>query len=264
MFKETANIITYNLIYDFENMKKSFIKARRRNCFIGADGEDCKKIQNIDKYIENLIYILKEKRYVRKPMKYQKIISWDGLKTHIVEMESFSDRVIEYAIQRCLETKFNSYRMPFVCNAGNKGERKYNIYINKIKNKGCKYFVSYDVKKFTSSVDREILIKKMQQFCDKEFIEFVKYILFRKEEKGLPPGHILTTYLANFYLYSVDIALNDYDVVRIGDNYLFGIKNLYEKEKIDIQLTDELKKIKMTFNPDKITILLATDEVRKF
>ena len=263
MCKESTELIKYDELYKNENIKWAFKKARKRNSFVGADGENCKEIENADLYVSNLVKQLKEYRYIRKPLKYQEILSWDVEKTHRIEMESFSDRIMEYYIQKCLEKRLNIYRMDFVCNAGGKGEKKYKKYIETMREKGVKYFVSYDIAKFTKSVDVSIIVDTLKCWYDDRFIEFLKYILLRDNTKGLPPGHILTTYLSSCYLYSVDIAMKEYQVVRIGDNYVFGIYDLNEKRQIDSKLTSELEKIKMKYNPNKVCILSYEEGVGK-
>lgn len=52
-------------------------------------------------------------------------------------------------------------------------------------------------------------------------------------------------------------------VVRIGDNYVFGIYDLNEKRQIDSKLTSELEKIKMKYNPNKVCILSYEEGVGK-
>lgn len=258
MFAEKPNLVCYEDVISKNNLQKGFRQAKRKNYFPGVDEVDCRNIQDIDFYVEHLRMRLEDKTYCVKPIKHQTIDSFDGKKKIDFEVCCFSDRVIEYCIKNKLQEniKFSSYACGYT---GKGGTKKFYKILDMFRESDIEYFASYDIKDFFKNIRKDVLLLELEEFLDKDTLSLLERLVFRDQILNLPLGHVLSPFLSNVYLKSIDECLSKYAVVRFADNYYFAIKNKEEADNIQFELEQMLERKYLNLNHIKNKIYHKTD-----
>jgi len=203
-----------------------------------------------------------------KPLKVRIPNKLNSNKNMIIDVSNIRDRIVEYAI-RIVLTSF--YEKEFILLPRTfwlvKGENQFSHILRMLKSKGYIWYLGADVKSFYSSINISLLIKELiTKTEDKALVNLIKKCLFIEfKDKGLPTGHILSTFLANIYLYPIDIQLIEKIAVRFSDSWFFA-KKKNENFHSDIEFLDKLlrkrnlslnrEKMRIYFNPTPEALLL--------
>jgi retron-type reverse transcriptase len=258
MFAEKPNLVCYEDVISKNNLQKGFRQAKRKNYFPGADGVDCRKIQDIVFYMDHLRTCLENKTYCVKPVKHQTTDSFDGKKKIDFEVCCFSDRVIEYCIKNKLQE--NIVFSPYTCGyIGKGGTKKFYKIIDMFRESDIEYFASFDIKDFFKNIRKSVLLLELEEFLDKDTLSLLDRLVFRDQKLNLPLGHVLSPFLSNVYLKSTDEYLRNYTVVRFADNYVFAIKNKKEADTIQFELDQLLERKYLNLNHTKNKIYHKSD-----
>ncbi len=258
MQKKCNRIVTYDEIVEFDNLMRAYKNSRRKNSISGLDGVTPKEIDVPSKYVYQLYLDLINKKYLPKEVLEQSVLKYDGTCMICFEILCFSDRIVQNAIKNKLLPLLNEILYEGVCGyRGKKYKKRYYECIKFFWKNNYKYIVSFDIKHFFKSIDKNLLLKQLGEYCDEKVVRLIDQQLFRKTME-MPLGHILSTLLSNFYLYDIDYAMYQKfgDFVRYGDNYIFPIKeNLSMSKKIENELEKQLKTKKLELNREKTMII---------
>lgn len=259
MCKENNRIINIDEIIEIENLIRAYKKAKRKNNIAGSDGISPKNIDNSIMFVHDLYKELHDGRYSPKEVIKESVMKYDETCMVNFDILCFSDRVIQMAIKNKLLPLFNKDLLDGVCGYRGKGyKKKYFEYIEKFWKNNYSYIVSFDIKNFFGSIDKQILIKILEKYCDSESIELIENELYRDSNVIMPLGHILSPLLSNIYLNDIDHIMYDLfgEFIRFGDNYIFPIKDDIEKVKyVEYMLNDQLKNKNMELNKNKTLVI---------
>ncbi|GBR74577.1 phage reverse transcriptase [Candidatus Termititenax aidoneus] len=220
--KRYGNI--YAKICDLENLRIAHRKARRdKSYYIGV------RMVNSDEdfYLQKIQNMLVSKSYYVGKYTVEEIID-KGKHRIIAKLPYFPDRIIQWAIMLQIESVFNSVFTNFACaSIKNRGVH----YASKIlkrflrDERGTRYCLKLDIKKFYDNVDREILKKLLRKkFKDNDLLELLDKIIDSSPgKKGIPIGSFLSQYFANFYLSYFDHWLKEVWRVRYVIRYMDDI-----------------------------------------
>lgn len=121
------------------------------------------------------------------------------------------------------------------------------------------YFVSFDIKNFFANINKRVLLLELEECLDKDILSLLDNLVFREQRFNLPAGHVLSPFLSNIYLRSIDESLSNYSVVRFANNYIFAIKSKKEIEYFQLELERLLKEKCLYINHAKSKIYNKSD-----
>jgi len=244
----------YEKIYCYKNIKEAILKAslgKRERKYVKN------KLNNIDKTIVEIQYILKNKLYKPSPYTIKKILDGANKKERIIYKPRFyPDQIIHWALILQIQDIMMKGMYEYTCGSvpgrgtsyGQKAIRKWldSDYEN------TKYCLKADISKFYPSIDIKIL-KNM--FCkkikDKDCLWLIDQIL-NSSDKGLPIGNYTSQWFSNFFLQDLDHYIKEkldvkYYIRYVDDIVLLGSnkKKLHlAKIKIEKYLNSVNLKIK--------------------
>lgn len=258
MRKDCNRIVSYDEIIQIDNLMNSYRKAKRKNIIAGFDGVSPKNITDSVKFVNDLHIELKEKMYEPKDVIKQSVMKYDGTCMINFDILCFSDRVIQIAIKNKLLPLFNKVLFDGVCGyRGRQYKKRYFQYIEKFWTEKYKYIVSFDIKNFFKSINKQLLIEKLKKYCDELTVETIEKQLYR-DTYVMPLGHVLSPLLSNIYLNEIDhIMYNKFgQFIRFGDNYVFPIKeDTNYINYIENELDKQLKTIGLELNKSKTLMI---------
>ncbi|MEJ4087226.1 reverse transcriptase domain-containing protein [Galbibacter orientalis] len=221
----------------FQNRKKELLKATERKIF--------------------------DETYTFSP--YVEVLKLKGRNKHprIISIPTVRDRIILFAIKEYLHNLFPESINKKLPNSYIRDIKNYFLVNNK-----KKHFLKIDITKYYDSIDREILLKKLEEKGVDDFVlrlienaietptvpqntKKSKYHLF-KTKKGVPQGLSISNVLAQIYMEEVDQILNKrkYFYSRYVDDILIlnddPISN-YRFKNVE----KEIKKINLELNKSK-------------
>lgn len=179
----------YNDICDKDNIKKAIIGAakgkKNRNNVI-------KIIENIDKYVDILYCMLKNKNVKLSP--YKKMTIHDGARKKeriIFKPAFFPDQCIHWALMLQLQPLLSKGMYEYSCaSVPGRGIHYGSKYIKRIlkdDKKNTKYCLKLDIRKFYPSIDKNICKRKFRAIIkDYDVIDLIDNIIDSSKESGLP------------------------------------------------------------------------------
>lgn len=209
--------------------------------------------ENIDKYINELHYMLKEELYTVG--EYKRFVKNDkGKLREIYKLDYWPDRVIHHAILQILEPIWKPMLIKHTYQSiKGRGVKQCKIDVHKCIKKNTNkdlWVLKVDINKFYPSIDnvilKEIVRKKIK--CKKTLLLLDKII---DSKDGLPIGNYISQYLGNMYLMYLDQYIKTKeatvgyfrycdDIVIMSDNKA-NIKRLYKELKTYIESRLNLK-----------------------
>lgn len=215
----------YEKVYDMENLKLAHKNARKGK---GWYKEVMMVDSNPEYYLGILQYQLKSKTY--HTSEYEIFIKKDQAKERkIYKLPYFPDRICQWAILQVIEPiiirnlTIDTYSA--IPNRGiHFGLKRLQ---NDIRNdeKGCKYCLKIDARKYYPSIDHDILKKKYAKiFKDNDLLWLLYEIIDSTEGNvGIPIGNYLSQYSGNFYLSSFDHWVKEKKHVKHYHRYMDDI-----------------------------------------
>lgn len=156
--------------------------------------------------------------------RFNRVDKYTG-KIRTIDCPAFVDQVVDHAIVQILEPYLtNHFHFGACASITGKGINYARKLIRRgaIKNrKGTHYVIKADIRKYYQNVDLSILLLKLAKYIrDKRVLALIK-VRISQTDKGLLLGSYLSQWLANFYLTSVDRAIEQIEpkvYVRYMDN----------------------------------------------
>lgn len=250
----------YDEICSYENIKWSFDFIGKRNRQCGPDGISWEDILDIEQsYLCSLVEQLKLKTFTPNPdvIKQTNYPGSDKI-LYYTEM-NIREKIVEYAIKRCIVPKFEELFMDFSCAyRKNKGKKYVTKLIQKYSELGNDWFISLDIKSFFGSINQTILLDHIYAIIDDgDVVELILKCLGLDRKLGIPAGHVLSPLLSNFYLYKVDNNLfeNNLFVIRYADNYCFASNSKEELGYITDMFEHLISEYGLVLNNNKTKIV---------
>lgn len=230
------------VLYAYTNASKG--KRNRKSVKRMADSKEQLK----------LLDELKNRTY--KPQMCRKMTKWDknAKKYREISCPAFRDQIVHWMIVTLIKEHFEkTFIKHNVANIPNRGLSYGNLLIKHwSQQKGTKYVVKLDIKKYYPNIDIKILIDKLKtKIRDKEFIKLIEEILYLESPNGvgLTLGSYLNLWLALFYLDELDHIIKEkYQVkyyLRYVDDILILTKTKKEAKNLLLFITDYLKTLKL-------------------
>lgn len=216
----------YQKVYDKDNIRKAYYNARKGK----AHYPEVKEInKNVDKYIDELHFLLKEKRFVNGEYEvFTKITG--GKERKIYKLPFYPDRVVHHCIIQVMKPIWMEVfiRDTYATIPGRGIHDGAKRVKEAVKGKDSAYCFKGDIKKFYPSVNHDILKSIIsKKVKDEDMIALFNKII--DSAPGIPIGNYVSQWLGNLYLAYFDhfvkevIKVKHYfryadDIVLIADN----------------------------------------------
>lgn len=231
---------------------------------------DRKEIESISAYIENGLYEIEKEKIVAGifPDEYpiKKIISKEGSQK--------KRTVYSYTENVNITLKFITYRLHYFDNLFFDNcysfRRKYGVKnamdrIKKTPHLEKKYCLKVDISNYFNSMDIDILLNKLEMFKSEDIYLYTVFSNILREDKvifnekiieeqhGGMAGIPVSSFFANIYMTEVDEYFynNSADYYRYSDDILIFAASYDELLKLQQELYDKIKKLKLEINKDK-------------
>ena len=221
----------YDKICTIDNLREAHRNARKDKSFY----LDVKMVNaNEDFYLEKIREMLLNKTYTVGRYSIENIND-KGKERTIAKLPYYPDRIIQWAIMLQIEDIFLKVFTSFSCaSIKHRGIHKASNLLKKyIKDeRGARYCLKFDVRKFYDNVDRAILKSLLRKkFKDNDLLELLdKIIDSAPGTKGIPIGSYMSQYFANFYLSYFDHWLKEVKRVRYVIRYMDDIVVLHSSK----------------------------------
>jgi retron-type reverse transcriptase len=219
----------YNKIYDFANLHKAYLQARKCKRYK-------KEVLEFTNNLEaNLIEIQNELIWHKyKPSQYRSFIVREP-KERLILCLPFKDRVVQHAIHNVIEPIFEKtfIKDSYACRKGkgtlrglNRAEKFISKYSSDI------YCLKMDIRKYFYTIDHAVLkdLIKRKIRC-KETLELLFGLIDSVDNPGLPIGSLLSQLFANVYLGSLDHFIKEELKVKHYVRYMDDMIILSENKK---------------------------------
>lgn len=206
--------ILYDRVCLTSVLDQAFREGLRKNSRAGLDGITWQQIEeNLDSFLSQLRKELINGIYQPVAPKTETTsFIFNSRKTITFDVLNTKDRTVEYAVRIVLSKLYEKVFLPFVCAyRPGKGEKYFVSLIERKIRNGYSWIAYVDIKSFFRSIDIKILIDELSDFAqDKELVSLIEKCLFLDNRKrGIPLGHILSTFLSDVYLHPIDVHLQD-------------------------------------------------------
>ena len=210
--------IKYQDIISLENLNKGLARTKS-NVAPGLDGEV--KANFTEKKLISLQKELKSQRFKPSPVKRVNIPKPDG-GTRPLGVASQKDKVAQAAILNQLEPVLENIFLN--CSYGGRPNKNCHHALKAMKSKwqNVTWIINIDVQKYFDTVNHDILLEFLTDYCDQATIELIKkflkcgYIDFynhpdtlEKSEIGTPQGSLISPILSNLYLHLFDCYMEN-------------------------------------------------------
>jgi retron-type reverse transcriptase len=191
----------YSDVYDFANLYKAYLKARKQKRY---RGEVLKFSYNLEQGLITLQQELKEKTYTVG--EYRPFIIYEPKKRRIVALP-FRDRIVQHALNTIIEPLFDRRMIAdsFACRVGkgtHAAAKRVSYFMGKPSNV---YYLKLDVKSFFASIDKTILKAIVRdRIEDKGILWLIDVIFDSSPVPGMPIGNLMSQLFANVYLHELD------------------------------------------------------------
>jgi group II intron reverse transcriptase/maturase len=265
-------------LWDRRNLDAAWKRVKANKGSGGIDGETIESFEaRLEQNLEEIIRLLKERRYEPRPVRRVYIPKPDGRKRPL-GIPTIRDRVVQQAVKNILEPIFEEIFL-----SGSHGYRpgknahqairKAEGYIQR----GYHWVVDADIQGFFDHVDHGIMMDLVREkVADGRILDLVEAFLksgvmndgeFEETEEGTPQGGVISPLLANIYLNHFDRRMGEegHIVLRYADDILMFCKSDWEADKALRAarriLGDELK---LNLNPEKTRIVDVREGFAEF
>ena len=239
----------YKDICSKDNIRKAIIGAAKGK---KNRGNVAKILENIDKYVDILYFMLSTKNIKLSPYKKMTIHDGANKKERIIFKPAFfPDQCIHWCLMLQLQPILLKGMYEYCCaSVPNRGIHYGSKYIKRIlkdDKKNTKYCLKLDIRKFYPSIDKNICKGKFRAIIkDYDVIELIDNIVDSNNESGLPIGNFTSQWFANFYLQDLDHYIKEklhikYYLRYMDDMILFS-RNKKELHKVKNEIDNFLKK----------------------
>jgi group II intron reverse transcriptase/maturase len=224
-------------VWDEKNLERAWKQVKANKGSAGIDDITIEQFeQNLQQNLAEIQRLLKENRYVPKPVKRVFIPKGNG-KMRPLGIPTVRDRVVQQALKNVLEPIFEEIFLPqshgYRPNTNaHAAVRKAEAYLEK----GYHWVVDADIEGFFDHVDHQILMDLVcEKVSDGRVLSLVESFLksgvmnegvFEESVEGTPQGGNLSPLLANIYLNHFDRRMGDYGylLLRYADDIVIFCK----------------------------------------
>jgi retron-type reverse transcriptase len=244
----------YPQVYDLENLRQAFRKAKRNKA---------KKFYVIEfeKNLEaNLMEIQKElKDESWQPLTYKVFTTFDP-KQRLIHAPRFRDRIVQHALMAILEPLYTPILIyDSYASLKHKGTH---LAVDRLtgflrRHENPLYCLKCDVRKFFDTIDHEILIQILRKkIGDERVITLIKKILVCGDiTKGVTLGNFTSQWFANIYLNELDYfakhILKAKEYVRYMDDFVILSESKDQLHDMKKQVDAFLQTLKLQLHPRK-------------
>lgn len=218
MSKEQHEKIVYQDIISMENLKQGLARTKA-NVAPGLDGEV--KASFTEKKLQILFKELKSQRFKPSPVKRVNISKPDG-GTRPLGIASQKDKVVQAAILNRLEPLLENVFLDSSYGSRPKKNCHHALKHMKSKWQNITWFINIDLQKYFDTINHDILLKMLEEYCDQAVIELIRKFLkcgyidfYINPEKleastvGTPQGSLISPILSNLFLHPLDCFIRD-------------------------------------------------------
>lgn len=243
--------ITFERFATMENLKTAHMlasKGKRSRISVTSMGEE--------KAQKALLKELLEGTYRPRPQK--KMIKFDknAKKQRQISCPAFRDQIVHWMVVEFLRDRYMQHFIKHsVANIPGRGvSYGKNLLRHWSQQRGTKWVLQLDIKKYYHNIDVDILIEKYKKHIrDKKFMSLIKTILYHDtndEHKGITLGSYFNQWCALFYLSDFDHFVKEHLQVnfylRYVDDMLLLFNSKRNAKKAFDAIESELLKIGLT------------------
>lgn len=243
-------------IFHISMLRKAWEKVRTKNSVGGADNILISDYENnTENKLQELYFCIINKKFT--PEAYKTIfIPKDKTGSRKIALPSISDKIIQVCIlmhyQPVFEKIFskNSYAYRISKNHGNSINR-----INDFIKSGSRWFLTCDIDNYFDSIDRIILLEKVNKNINCKYVcELIEIWIrighvykdnYQEAKIGIPQGNVLSPLLSNLYLNDLDKEMDRSRInyIRYSDNIFmadYTKEGLEEKSRLLVNMLSGL------------------------
>ena len=262
----------YPKIYDFNNLKLAYKKARKGKT---------KKHYVIDFHknlLENISQLQNELKFLSYRPKPLKTFILRDPKTRKISISDFRDRIVHHALCNIIEPIFEKiFIYDSYANRKNKGNleavKRFHHFTRKVSRNGeingrfnnnqiKGYCLKADIKHYFQEIDHKILLRLIKKkISDKNVLWLTEQILSNNltKGKGMPIGNLTSQFFANVYLNELDYFIKHklkakYYLRYVDDFIILHSSKLqlriweeniskFIKKKLDIELHEQKTRV---------------------
>ena len=220
---KTWKDVTYERLIDEELLSYCWTEASRGK----RQRESVKKMYRKEEQLK-LLNELKTETY--KPTLCRKMSKWDknAKKMREISCPEFKDQMVHWAIVTLLKPHFEATFIKHnVANVPTRGLSYGNLLLkNWSQQKGTKYVLKMDIRKFYPNIDISLLVAKLKiKVRDKKIISLIELLLYTESPNGVGVtlGSYLNLWLALFFLDDLDHTMKEKFKVKFFLRYVDDI-----------------------------------------
>ena len=253
-------------VWNWRNLNEAWEKVKQNK---GAGGIDDVSIEecewNLEQNLNEIQRLLKQDRYVPKPVKRVYMPKSDG-KQRPLGIPTIKDRVVQQALKNVIEPIFEAEfsGSSFGYRPGKNAKQA----IERIEEvRGREWVVDADIKAFFDTVNHEKLIDAVaERISDGRVLRLIRSFLkadimeqglgLAENVIGTPQGGVISPLLANIYLHYFDerMAGLGYEVVRYADDFLVLCGSEEEARGALFHVKEILEELELTLHQEKTKI----------
>lgn len=259
----------YDKVYAPMNLADAWLKVRKNKGAGGIDRETIQQFeQNLDRNLQELCRLLKEKRYSPNSVRRVYIPKGDG-KQRPLGIPTVRDRIVQQAVLNIIEPIFESKFCD--CSYGFRPGRSAHQAVEKIKQyyeMGYQWVVDADIQAYFDNINHDILMNLVkEEIVDGSVLKLIRAWLtagvmdgmkLTKTVTGTPQGGVISPLLANIYLNYFDKIMTGrgYKLVRYADDFVILCK-LERKAMRALEVTKKIveNELKLTIHPEKTRVV---------
>jgi hypothetical protein len=213
---------------------------------------------NLSYYSNKLRNMILNNTYIPSKYKECHIIDRGSKKHRVLQKPKFyPDQCMHHVMINLIKDKIIKKLDPY-CIAGIKhrgiiyGHKAIKRWISN-DNKGTKYCIKGDIRKFYDTIKPEIIMKELYKYIkDKRYLELIKKIVY--SHKSLPLGNYTSTWFANIILTVLDRKIRLFSCVshylRYVDDFIILGSNKRKLQKLIPIIMDILEEIGLSLKPN--------------
>ena len=252
-------------VWNWRNLNDAWRKVKQNRGAGGIDEVSIEEFEwNLEQNLNEIQRLLKQDRYVPKPVKRVYIPKPDG-RQRPLSIPTIRDRVVQQALKNVIEPIFetefsdSSFGYRPGKNAKQAIER-----IEEVRDEGHEWVVDADIKAFFDTVNHEKLIDEVaERISDGRVLRLIRSFLeadimeqgqgLARNVIGTPQGGVISPLLANICLHYFDERMAElgYEVVRYADDFIVLCGSEEEARGALSQVKRVLRELELTLHSEK-------------